>query len=167
MSDIPPRFDDLLDEEPRCESCGCTDSDCSHCIAITGEPCSWAAPGLCSCCLQLAEGAMLAMSATLAYSVGVSKEPPPSLEGLSLEMLLAAPAILARYASTLPPREDGAVVAPLQISDHMIAAIFALHALSGMPLNRDKLIICKNADVMLVVTHNPDKRRVWMPGDPR
>lgn len=29
--------------EPRsCAVCGCTDNDCSDCVAVTGEPCSWA-----------------------------------------------------------------------------------------------------------------------------
>lgn len=34
----------------RCRVCGCTDDDCSGCIARTGEPCHWIKPGLCSAC---------------------------------------------------------------------------------------------------------------------
>jgi len=36
-----------------CMVCGCTDEDCSGCIARTGMPCSWAntAETLCSACV--------------------------------------------------------------------------------------------------------------------
>lgn len=34
----------------RCRVCGCTDDDCSQCIAKTGKPCRWVAPDLCSAC---------------------------------------------------------------------------------------------------------------------
>ena len=34
-----------------CRVCGCTDDDCSQCIAKTGEPCRWAEPDLCTACL--------------------------------------------------------------------------------------------------------------------
>ena len=33
-----------------CKVCGCTDDDCSQCIAKTGEPCSWVEDDLCSAC---------------------------------------------------------------------------------------------------------------------
>ena len=33
-----------------CRVCGCTDNDCSQCIAITGEPCHWVEADLCSRC---------------------------------------------------------------------------------------------------------------------
>ncbi|MCF8247280.1 MAG: hypothetical protein K9J37_19695 [Saprospiraceae bacterium] len=33
-----------------CRICGCTDLDCTMCIAITGHPCHWVAPDLCSRC---------------------------------------------------------------------------------------------------------------------
>lgn len=35
-----------------CVICGCTDEDCSQCIAATGEPCHWIDPDLdlCSRC---------------------------------------------------------------------------------------------------------------------
>lgn len=36
--------------EMRCRVCGCTNDDCSQCIARHGEPCTWVAPGLCSAC---------------------------------------------------------------------------------------------------------------------
>jgi hypothetical protein len=35
---------------PRCRSCGCTDDDCSGCIARTGEPCHWIEGDLSSAC---------------------------------------------------------------------------------------------------------------------
>ncbi len=44
-----------------CESCGCTDDDCSGCIARTGQPCTWsltyAARGsdVCSACVSRAK----------------------------------------------------------------------------------------------------------------
>lgn len=33
-----------------CKQCGCTDDDCSQCIAASGEPCYWVEPELCSRC---------------------------------------------------------------------------------------------------------------------
>lgn len=35
----------------RCRVCGCTDDDCSQCIAKTGGPCHWIEGDLCSACL--------------------------------------------------------------------------------------------------------------------
>jgi ParB family transcriptional regulator, chromosome partitioning protein len=45
----------LYDEEegmddPTCRVCGCTEDDCSECVAATGEPCHWVEPDLCSRC---------------------------------------------------------------------------------------------------------------------
>jgi PRTRC genetic system protein E len=37
-------------EEQKCRVCGCTDNDCSRCIKITGKPCHWVEPDLCSAC---------------------------------------------------------------------------------------------------------------------
>jgi len=34
----------------RCRKCGCTDHDCSGCIARTGQPCRWVEQDLCSAC---------------------------------------------------------------------------------------------------------------------
>lgn len=34
----------------RCRICGCTDDDCSFCIVLTGVPCHWVEPDLCSAC---------------------------------------------------------------------------------------------------------------------
>ena len=36
--------------ERTCRVCGCTDGDCSQCIAKTGQPCHWVADDLCSAC---------------------------------------------------------------------------------------------------------------------
>ena len=33
-----------------CRLCGCTDDDCSVCVARTGEPCYWVRDGVCSAC---------------------------------------------------------------------------------------------------------------------
>jgi hypothetical protein len=33
-----------------CRICGCTDVDCTWCVVLTGEPCSWTEPDLCSTC---------------------------------------------------------------------------------------------------------------------
>src|ERR671913_460555 len=35
---------------PKCRVCGCTDADCSGCVAKTGLPCSWVENDLCSAC---------------------------------------------------------------------------------------------------------------------
>lgn len=39
-----------------CQKCGCTDFDCSQCIAKTGKPCSWVDEKhlLCSACVSTA-----------------------------------------------------------------------------------------------------------------
>ena len=37
-------------EIPACRICGCTDADCSGCVARTGAPCRWVEPDLCSAC---------------------------------------------------------------------------------------------------------------------
>lgn len=37
--------------ERRCRVCGCTQEDCSQCIARTGSPCSWVQKDLCSACV--------------------------------------------------------------------------------------------------------------------
>lgn len=34
-----------------CRKCGCTDNDCSLCVARTGEPCHWVQFDLCSACV--------------------------------------------------------------------------------------------------------------------
>jgi len=33
-----------------CRFCGCTDDDCRQCVAVTGEPCRWVLPDVCSRC---------------------------------------------------------------------------------------------------------------------
>jgi len=46
----------------KCRICGCTDEDCSQCIAKTGEPCEWVPEleneegGICTNCLDLFMG---------------------------------------------------------------------------------------------------------------
>lgn len=43
----------VLDEPEalrRCRACGCTDADCSGCVARTGAPCAWVQEDLCSAC---------------------------------------------------------------------------------------------------------------------
>lgn len=39
-------------EEKQCRVCGCTDGDCSGCVARTGTACSWVALDLCSACVE-------------------------------------------------------------------------------------------------------------------
>lgn len=36
-----------------CRVCGCTDDDCSQCIAKTGSPCHWVEDDLCSACVDV------------------------------------------------------------------------------------------------------------------
>lgn len=48
-------FNDLAENDPdfsikTCRVCGCTDDDCSQCIAATGAPCHWVEDDLCSRC---------------------------------------------------------------------------------------------------------------------
>lgn len=33
-----------------CRQCGCSDADCSQCVAKTGQPCRWVEYDLCSAC---------------------------------------------------------------------------------------------------------------------
>lgn len=49
--------------ERSCRYCGCTDADCSRCIALTGEPCSWVAVDVCSACVPPALRAILTVLA--------------------------------------------------------------------------------------------------------
>lgn len=39
-----------------CRVCDCTDTDCSQCIAKTGEPCRWLEVDLCSACVEVPRG---------------------------------------------------------------------------------------------------------------
>ena len=39
--------------ERTCRRCGCTDTDCSECVARTGQSCSWVEADLCSACVDL------------------------------------------------------------------------------------------------------------------
>ena len=41
----------------RCRVCGCTDDNCSDCVAKTGQPCSWVDCDLCSACAEVARAA--------------------------------------------------------------------------------------------------------------
>lgn len=47
---IPPAH-----EPAACRGCGCTADDCSVCIGLTGEPCSWVTHDICSACVSQAE----------------------------------------------------------------------------------------------------------------
>lgn len=47
-------------DERKCRVCGCTDDDCSGCIAATGYPCAWVSEDLCSRCNDEAVAAELA-----------------------------------------------------------------------------------------------------------
>lgn len=38
-----------------CRSCGCSDNDCSVCLALTGQACHWVTEYLCSACVEQAE----------------------------------------------------------------------------------------------------------------
>lgn len=42
-----------------CRVCGCTDNDCSGCIHLTGYPCTWVEPDLCSACAHVQNGGRL------------------------------------------------------------------------------------------------------------
>ena len=42
--------EDITVEPGVCRSCGCTDDDCSGCIARMGVPCYWVEEDLCSAC---------------------------------------------------------------------------------------------------------------------
>ena len=46
LQDVGP----ALIRERTCRVCGCTDSDCRHCKTLTGAPCHWVGPHLCSAC---------------------------------------------------------------------------------------------------------------------
>jgi hypothetical protein len=37
-------------QQRACRECGCTENDCSGCIARTGAPCHWIEADLCSAC---------------------------------------------------------------------------------------------------------------------
>lgn len=49
--------------DQRCRVCGCTDDDCSQCIAATGIPCSWVEgedPPICTRCAMAEDEAIIA-----------------------------------------------------------------------------------------------------------
>lgn len=48
----PPSIYEQDNEEPTCRICGCTEDDCSECIEVTGHPCHWSEPDLCSRCAE-------------------------------------------------------------------------------------------------------------------
>ena len=52
--EIARRLPKLLAQAGVCRVCGCTDADCSNCIAISGVPCSWAdeTHTICTRCAQ-------------------------------------------------------------------------------------------------------------------
>lgn len=63
----PDQIDVFIDNpnSNKCRACGCTDLDCTACIAATGKPCYWVEPDLCSrCALEIAEGHCLAHAGT-------------------------------------------------------------------------------------------------------
>lgn len=37
-------------DQRRCRRCGCTENDCTECVARTGVPCHWVEKDLCSAC---------------------------------------------------------------------------------------------------------------------
>jgi len=43
-------------EFTKCRVCGCTNDDCRQCIEASGQPCSWAAPYLCTRCYAEQKG---------------------------------------------------------------------------------------------------------------
>jgi hypothetical protein len=49
---VAKQLDTVVDYEliQTCRVCGCTDEDCSQCIAATGVPCHWVEDDLCSRC---------------------------------------------------------------------------------------------------------------------
>lgn len=47
---VKPLSGELSSES--CQICGCTEADCSGCIARVGAPCHWVAAGVCSSCAE-------------------------------------------------------------------------------------------------------------------
>ncbi|MFL9844719.1 hypothetical protein [Flavobacterium rhizosphaerae] len=41
---------DPVFDHQKCRVCGCTEEDCSICVAVTGKPCYWVEIDLCSAC---------------------------------------------------------------------------------------------------------------------
>lgn len=52
--------------EVACRECGCTEDDCSQCIAATGKPCHWVETDLCSRCKDELDAAA-ATAAAIGY----------------------------------------------------------------------------------------------------
>jgi ParB/RepB/Spo0J family partition protein len=44
-----------LAPQTACRQCGCTQNNCRQCIEVSGQPCSWVEPALCSSCQELNE----------------------------------------------------------------------------------------------------------------
>jgi hypothetical protein len=58
----------------KCILCGCTPADCRQCIKLTGKPCTWVKPNLCSACAYLLP------------------EPAPEMIGMALHRVVGAEA---------------------------------------------------------------------------
>jgi len=66
----------------RCRICGCTDEDCSDCIARTGEPCSWVEEDLCSACVTAKPGQRRATAPKMIPHPHARKKPNITLDQL-------------------------------------------------------------------------------------
>ena len=56
---VSPEIEKRSETPRRCRICGCTDNDCTECIAAQGFPCSWVEEDLCSRCRDELEKAEL------------------------------------------------------------------------------------------------------------
>jgi hypothetical protein len=56
--------------ERSCRVCGCTQEDCSQCIAATGQPCFWIEQDLCSRCKKEEPADQAALPAINRYRKG-------------------------------------------------------------------------------------------------
>ncbi|WP_265593259.1 hypothetical protein [Verrucomicrobium sp. BvORR034] len=148
-----------------CQACGCRENDCSQRIERSGEPCHWAAPGLCSACLQLAQQVTKDMQHHVLYDMGVTRDVPPPLDGYSIELMIGAQGILQLHAECSPALnelgENAGRVIPITVCQRLATALYTMtHYADVFPDGEDQSLICRTEKVALIICKIPEERRI-------
>jgi len=67
----------------KCAICGCTDDDCSKCVAVQGIPCHWAAENICSRCEDFGKVAYDAYCDTVGWKSAITGSALPQFANSS------------------------------------------------------------------------------------
>jgi hypothetical protein len=114
-----------------CRRCGCTDADCSGCVARTGKPCHWVEVDLCSACMGSSWPPRFADLREL-RDLGVLQEANRQFfHPLGLALVFEFDTVHGdRIAGIFDSREDpqGCMFEPALLSPKKAAAVAALRA---------------------------------------